>query len=90
MSNSGWLYMRLLTKADKTKALKLLGSLDQIARDEMTNARATIPLIESNSRLSWEPSMEYMTDREHLEWKIRQVKTVVEYEISVYRKIIRL
>jgi hypothetical protein len=39
---------------------------------------------EADSRLGWEPSMEYMTDPDHLSWKIRQVKRTIEGEIPGY------
>ena len=41
------------------------------------NAKNTIPLVEKDSRLGWEPSMEYVTDKKMLEWKIRQVQFVL-------------
>ena len=41
-----------------------------IARDEIENARGAIPDVQADSRLGWEPSMEYMCDQAHLEWKI--------------------
>ena len=61
-----------------------------MSQEEIKNAEDTIPLVEADSRLGWEPTMEYMTDREHLEWKIRQVKSVIEYDIAKFRKIIDL
>ena len=48
-----------------------------IAEAEIENAKATIPLVDFDSRLGWEPSMEYMCDREHLEWKIKHVEKSV-------------
>jgi len=86
-----WLLnQQLLAESNKPKALKLLDALERIALDEINNARASIPLVESHSRLGWEPSMEYMTDPSRLEWKIRQVRTVLESEIPEYRKAIDL
>ena len=41
--------------------------------DEEANVRETIPLVEADSSLGWEPSMFYVADREHLEWKLRQL-----------------
>lgn len=38
--------------------------------------RETIPLVEADSSLGWEPSMFYVADREHLEWKLRQLEDV--------------
>jgi len=42
-----------------------------------------------DSRLGWEPSMEYVGDQWHLDWKIRQVKSAL-LEIADYRKILSL
>ena len=63
-------------------------SLRELAKKEIDNAEATIPLVEMDSRLGWEPSMEYMTDKAHLEWKIRQVRNVLKNEIPQYRKLL--
>jgi|HigsolmetaAR203D_1030402.scaffolds.fasta_scaffold64853_2 hypothetical protein len=53
--------------------------------------KKAIPLTEADSRLGWEPSMEYVTDPEHLRWKIEQVRQVIdrvlpEYAASLGRK----
>jgi hypothetical protein len=34
--------------------------------------------------------MEYMTDREHLEWKIRKTREALEDEIPFYRQTLKL
>ena len=81
---------KLLAEPDGDKAVKMLDKLEIIARCEIQNAQNTIPVVEANSRLGWEPSMEYVTDKWHLEWKIKQVKNVLENEIPVYRKIVKL
>ncbi len=80
----------LQVESDPSKAGKMLDEMVSIAEDEIENARATIPLVEADSRLGWEPSMEYMTDRAHLEWKIKQVQRVLEEEIPKYRQILTL
>lgn len=68
----------------------MLDEMVSIARDEIENAKATIPLVEADSRLGWEPSMEYMTDKGHLQWKIKQVERVLEEEIPKYRRMLAL
>jgi hypothetical protein len=45
----------------------------KILNDEEANVRSTIPLVEADASLGWEPSMFYITDRENLEWKLRQL-----------------
>ncbi len=49
---------------------RLIREMLEIGEAEIQNAEATIPLVEYDSRLGFEPSMEYMADRAHLEWKI--------------------
>ena len=80
----------LMAEADRAKACELLGQMETIARREVSNAEDTIPLVESDSRLGWEPSMEYVTDKWDLEWKIKQVNDVLATEIPVYRKMLSL
>ncbi len=65
-------------KADVAARMKTLGEA------EIQNATETIPLVEYDSRLGWEPSMEYMADRAHLEWKIAQVRHVLDQELPAY------
>jgi hypothetical protein len=79
---------KLLLETSASNSEKLLKEIEELAMSEIKNAENTIPLVEVDSRLGWEPSMEYMTDKEHLEWKIKQVKRVVEHEIPVYRKLL--
>lgn len=80
----------LLSEADPGKAGKILTRMEEVARAEIENARSAIPLVEEDSRLGWEPSMEYMTDRAHLEWKIATVQTVLDAHIPAYRQALDL
>ena len=43
-----------------------------IVRAECDNALRTVPAVEYDSRLGWEPSMEYMCDADHLRWKVER------------------
>ena len=58
------------------------GAMLEIGRAEIENAKNTIPLVTLDSRLGWEPTMEYRADREHIEWKIAYTKKVLEEEIK--------
>lgn len=49
-----------------------------LLRAEQENARAAIPLVEYDSILGFEPSLEYMGDKERIEWKIQQVEEEIE------------
>jgi hypothetical protein len=59
-----------------------------LAKAEIQNAENTIPLVEADSRLGWEPSMEYIGDARHLRWKIRQTTQVIDNELKLYQEVI--
>ena len=80
---------RLLASGQKEEMLDILEQLRKLAADEIQNARETIPAVELDSRLGWEPSMEYVCDKWHLEWKIRQVNSALR-EIADYQKMLEL
>ena len=48
----------------------LLSVLDR----EAENVRSTIPVVEVDSALGWEPIMLYVCRRPQLEWKLRQIE----------------
>ena len=73
---------------EKEALQRWVDSMTALAQAEIQNAEATIPLAEADSRLGWEPSMEYIGDARHLRWKIRQVTQVMEKELSAYQKVI--
>lgn len=72
---------KLRLEDDLSNAQEICQELIQLGRDEIANAKSAIPLVEVDSRLGYEHTMHYMTDREHLEWKIEQVRRVIEEEI---------
>jgi hypothetical protein len=77
---------QLQAETQPEKANAVLDEMVRLAEMEIANAQDTIPLVEADSRLGWEPSMEYMTDRAHLEWKIAQLRRVLDDEIPKYRR----
>lgn len=84
------LKQRLFIEGDPLKAAALLDELEAVAKAELANAEAAIPLTEADSRLGWEPSMDYMTDPEHLQWKIAQIRSLLDSELPTYRKSLAL
>ncbi|MFD0714461.1 hypothetical protein [Paenibacillus sp. GCM10027626] len=86
-----WLLkQQLFAEPSSLKAELILKQMEALAEAEIANAEAAKPLVAADSRLGWEPSMDYMTDVEHLEWKIRQVQSVVDSEFAAYRKALAL
>ncbi len=74
----------LLDERDPDKAQTIASDLADLGEAEIANAQDSIPLVDADSRLGWEPSMEYMTDRAHLEWKINQLRSVLDEDIPAY------
>ena len=63
---------------------KLVDEMLDICRAEVKNAEETIPMVEFDSRLGYEPSMEYKCDRERIEWKLKLIKEVIDTELPSY------
>ena len=81
---------KLKIENNRNEIQKLISEIERLANEEIKNAENAIPLVELDSRLGWEPSMEYMTDVEHITWKIRQVRYVLESELVTYKKSLEL
>lgn len=85
-----YMYKNQLTvEQDRTRLAELIDNMEALLRAEIKNAEETIPLVEADSSLGFEPSMLYMTDRRHLEWKIRQVNYVLNMELPRVRRNIK-
>jgi len=59
--------------SDPEKKAAVISRMLALLQKERQNAAQTIPLVEYDSVLGFEPSMEYVTDRKRLEWKLNQV-----------------
>ena len=77
---------RLKIESDYIELEEIIKDMELLADEEIKNAESAIPLVNADSRLGWEPSMEYMTDEEHIRWKIRQVRFMLDTELSCYKK----
>ena len=71
---------------DKEKAAKLLDEIEALLITERKNAEATIPAVQADSRLGWEPMQDYLCDEEALRWKMRQIDYTLEFELPKFRK----
>ena len=78
----------LVSEREKKKQIEVLEGMRELMLAERENVKNAIPLVQVDSRLGWEPSMEYMCDEYHLNWKLKQVNFVLDYEIPTYEKAI--
>lgn len=74
----------------KEVLIDVISEMEELLRNEIKNAEETIELVQLDSRLGWEPSMEYMTDEKHLQWKIKQLNYVIDVELNENKKSLRL
>ena len=77
-ANEEWLERApALYGVDTLTPATILSLCRKIAEDECRNAEATIPAVEYDSRLGYEPSMDYMSDRSRILWKIDCTRAAV-------------
>lgn len=75
---------QLLAAKEAETVCCLVREMTLLAEAEIKNAEKAIELVKQDSRLGWEPTMEYLGDEAHLRWKIRQVRLVIEHELPVF------
>lgn len=63
----------------------LLNEMVDLLVAEKENARQTLPLVDMDSRLGWEPSMRYIGGRRNIEWKMEQVQRIIELDLGEFR-----
>ncbi len=78
---------RELIYADtKPKLARAISKIERIAKREIENVKATIPIVERDSSIGFEPSMAYQCDRRALEWKLKQMDYMLNTELGFYRQ----
>ena len=70
----------------KEKAAALLDEIEALLIAERKNAEDTIPAVQADSRLGWEPMQDYLCDEEALRWKLRQIDYELNFELPKFRK----
>jgi len=64
----------------KSAALRM----KEIAEAELKNAESAIAIVQFNSRLGYEPTMDYMCDEAHIRFKIEYTLRVIKEELEIY------
>ena len=76
---------RLLVESDREVASVLLDQLVAIGEAELANCASAIPIVEADSRLGWEPTMEYLGDADHIRWKMAHLRHTLDDEVPRFR-----
>ena len=77
---------RLSVVPTRLEATRLIENIKKLAIKEIKNCERAIKVVDKDSALGYEPCMGYAGDRVHIEWKIRQVKHMLENELSIREK----
>lgn len=65
---------------------RLITEGERVLNSERENVKRAIPLVKMDSRLGWDPRMEYVCDPARLEWKLRLLDHVQTTELDKFRK----
>ena len=80
-----YIYRQRLFIASSNKEVKsIIDGIRKLGASEIKNAEKALKIVDKDSSLGYEPSMGYGGDRAHIEWKIRQVKHMMSYELGIY------
>ena len=77
---------KLQIAGTKENAAQILNNLEQIILAEKENVEATIPLVQVDSILGYEPSMDYTTNEACLRWKLKQLDVELIYRIPMLKQ----
>lgn len=87
------LYMlkhEFLSAKNPADAMAIVQKIEKLFVAEKENVEATIPIVQADSRLGWEPSMEYVGDEKCLQWKLRQLKHEMTITLANYKNSIEI
>ena len=73
-------------ESDKQTVTQLLAEADRILNAERENVLRSLPIVKRDSRLGWDPRMEYVCDPARLEWKLKLLDHVQNVELDKIRK----
>ena len=76
---------RLVIEPDNEVVWKLIQEADAILDAERENVQRALPLVQADSRLGWDPRMEYVCDPARIQWKLRLLDYVQNTELEEYR-----
>lgn len=84
------LKVKMRSATTREELSDIYDKMEELLKAEMENAKKAIPYVEADSRLGWEPSMLYIGDAWHIEWKLRHSNYILEHEIGKFRKCLEL
>ena len=77
---------RMRAESSADRLYRLTVQVEKLLLKERKNAEAAIPMVERDSALGFEPSMEYIGGADAIRWKIAHLDTMLKYSIPAYRR----
>lgn len=77
---------KMMLEHNADKMAKLADKMQALLAKERVNTEATIPLLQRDSSLGYEHTMDYIGGEEALRWKLRHMDYVLEHELPAYRR----
>jgi hypothetical protein len=80
---------KLFSATNRETIKKCILAIEKIGKREIKNAESTIPIVEKDSSIGFEPSMLYQCSKENLLWKIKQTNYMLTSELDFYRNSLK-
>lgn len=75
---------KLKIETNRSKVLKMIEEVKGMLLSEKENALRALDAVKKDSRLGWEPSMDYIGGVEAIEWKLRHLEYVLDFEVGCF------
>lgn len=77
---------KMRAESNPDRLYRLTVQIEKLLLKERKNAEAAIPMVERDSALGFEPSMEYIGGADAIRWKIAHLDTMLKYSVPAYRR----
>ena len=75
---------KLKIETNRSKVLSMIEDVKTMLLAEKENALRALELVKKDSRLGWEPSMDYIGGEKAIDWKLRHLEYVLEFEVGCF------
>ncbi len=75
---------KLKIKTNRSKVLSMIEDVKEMLLAEKENALRALETVKKDSRLGWEPSMDYIGGEKAIDWKLRHLEYVLEFEVGCF------
>ena len=77
---------KMKAESDGKKIQDLVLKARDIISRERENAMQAMEFTDKDSRLGWEPSMDYIGDSNHIKWKLNHLDYVENTELAIFER----